>query len=114
MKGDIKMIDFEKIHLLFGERISLLSFRFKRKQEESEIKYFYQLYNVYSFIERNYTSEEDSLGFPVDDGTFSLSETYKRYCVFRTQLFFRGSVWPAIVSGIISVITSVLLAKLHL
>lgn len=49
--------------------------------------------------------------YPLFDGTYSLTDTYFRYCIRRRRRFFEGSVWPCILSGVVSVIAAYITAR---
>ena len=100
---------FDDIHLTAGEKLSLLSFRFKKEQYEEEIKYFWSLAETYEFIARNYTGKADGNGYPIPTGTFSLTDKYIRFRIYRREKFFHSMPsWLAVVISIISLIVSVL------
>ena len=74
-------MDFDKINLIFGEKVSLFSFHFKKKKLPHEIKYFDNLYYDYQFLKSNCIGQ-DEFGSDIFDGTYSISIKYKRYKVY--------------------------------
>ena len=88
--------DFGKIVIKRNERLYLLSLRFKKKRKlPPSMRYLY----VYGLVVPNYTGERDQLGGFIQDGTYSLSDKYARYSIYRRDLFFRGKL-PVIISVI--------------
>ena len=108
-------MDFEKINLLKAEKRSLFLFHFKKKRIERKIKYFHSLYHEYDFLQKNYSNEVDCFGSPVHDGTYSISDNYRRYKVFRRRK--RLEIlpnWIAITISFFSLIVSILALLLPL
>ena len=101
---------FDDIHLLKAEKHSLFSFRFKKKQHQEEIKCFESLYHKYRFIESNYYKDRaDDFGFPVPDGTYSLSVEYLRYRVYLREKRFQSLPnWVAIAISLLAFLVSVI------
>ena len=68
--------------------------------------------HLINFVHANSTGQRDRFGVYINDGTYSISERYLRYRQYRRELFFRSSIWPSIVSGIVSFIVSMLLWRI--
>lgn len=104
------MVDIENIHLRFCEFLSLLSVRIRKRKAEAEIKYLEILYNEYDLIQPNYNPViYDGFGSPVKDDTFSISDRYYRYMIFRRKKIMEGNILlSSILSGIISIVVSAL------
>ena len=96
--------DFTKIQLFFPERIRLFALRFiKSAPVQFFGKYFDELYR-HGFIEAVLNNNLD--------GMYSLTEKYRRYCVYRREQFFASATWTAIVSSVVSMITSIITVKM--
>lgn len=46
--------------------------------------------DVYGLASPNYTDKQDAFGVFVQDGTYSLSDKYARYLIYRRDTFFLG------------------------
>lgn len=102
-------MDYENIHLMLKEKLSLFSFYFKRRKEEKKIKCYYTLYFEYKFIKQNYMDEPDEMGCPIFDGTYSISDNYRRYKIYlRKKRFEHLPNWIAIIISFISLSVSVI------
>lgn len=100
---------YEDVHLLLNEKLSLFSFCFQKRKSENKIKCYYSLYFDYKFIEQNYEKELDEMGCPIFDGTYSISDNYKRYKVFlRKKRLSMLPNWVAIFISLISLSVSIL------
>lgn len=97
------MYNFEDIHLKFGEKASLFSFHFQKRKGKERIKYFQTLYHEYEFLERNLGNEVNYFGHPLPDGTYSISDRYCRYKIWRRKQRFKSLPnWLAILISLIS------------
>ena len=104
------LVDLDKIELMPPERRRLFAMRFKKRVKAAFLgSYLQRLYEI-DFIRRNHSEERDDFGAPLFDGTYSLTDTYFRYCIRRRRRFFEGSVWPCILSGVVSLIVSLIVA----
>lgn len=105
--------DFTKIQLFFPERIRLFALRFiKSAPVQFFGKYFDALYR-HGFIEAVLNNNLDIFPhLPYGDGMYSLTEKYRRYCVYRREQFFASATWTAIVSSVVSMITSIITVKM--
>ncbi len=100
-------MDFDKINLIFGEKVSLFSFHFKKKKLPHEIKYFENLYYDYQFLKSNCIGQ-DEFGSDIFDGTYSISIKYKRYKVYiHKKRFEHLPNWLAILISLMSFAVSV-------
>lgn len=100
-------MSFDEINLVFGEKISLLSFVLKKKKTPKEIKYFQSLYYEYKFLQSNCIGQ-DEFGSDVFDGTYSIALRYRRYKVYlRKKRFEHLPNWLAVLIALMSFIVSV-------
>lgn len=108
-------MEFDKIVLSRGEKRSLRSFYWKPKQVRNEIKYFRALYHEYRFINDNYTKEKDALGQFIPDGTYSLTERYEKYKIYRREkILFNIPNWFTVVISLASLIASIIIGLMQL
>jgi hypothetical protein len=111
--------DFNEIHLTLSERFKLFCLRIKKSVSESFLGSDLDYLLSVCFIKSNYLlNTTDAIGCPVPDGTYSLTEKYRRYLIFRREKMFfsvlNSVVTPIVVSVITSVITVLVLRKLGL
>ena len=85
---------FEKIKLTISERLIL--FYIKKKKKVKFHKYPHKLIS-YGLIEQNYLSEVNSIGAPIPEGTYSLTDFALRYRLYRKERYFEGKL-PVIIS----------------
>lgn len=99
------MKDFSKIVLTYEERFRLFTLIFVKKQcgdvHSAKLCRLFQ----YGLICPNYSSECDKFGQYLPDGTYSLSDSGKRYRIFLRRERFHRYLTPVTVS----VITTTLL-----
>lgn len=101
------MNNYDDVHLLLKEKLSLFSFNFYKRKPKEKIKHFQSLYFTYRFLCPNYSDEKDQLGFIVEDGTFSISDNYLRYKIYlRKKRFANLPNWIAILLSLISLLIS--------
>ena len=102
--------DFSNINLTISENFKLFCMRFKKKVTEHFLgdSCFYLL--SIGFVKANHLSTKNSIGSHDPDGTFSLTEKYKRYCVYRRHKFFDNKIWPFIISIATAIITAFITA----
>lgn len=108
----MKTVDYSQIHLVSAERLRLFWLRVIRR---ARAKYFGRyLKNLLSieFIAPNHSEDRDAFNAPIFDGTYSLTLTYYRWGVYRRDKFFLGSVWPCILSGVVSLVVSLIVTYL--
>ena len=102
-------MDFNDIHLIFGEKLSLFTFNFKRKQTADKIKYFKSLHDEYQFLRANHIGESE-YGTDITDETYSISMHYRRYRVYlRKKRFEHLPNWLAILISLVSLAISVIM-----
>ncbi len=102
-------MSFDKIHLLSKEKRSLFSFRFQKRKPENKIKCYATLYFEYHFIEQNFTGKKDDMGCDIFDGTYSISDNYRRYKIYlRKKRISSLPNWFAILISLISLSVSVI------
>lgn len=108
-------MEFEKIILSRGEKRSLRSFYWKPKQTRDEIKYFHALYHEYRFINDNYLKEQDPLGQFIPDDTYSLTERYEKYKIYRREkILYNIPNWFAVLISLLSLIASTIIGLMQL
>lgn len=99
---------YDNVNLMFKEKLSLFSFHFKKRKMEKEIKCYYTLYFKYKFIDQNYEDEPDEMGCPIFDGTYSISDNYRRYKIYlRRKRIEHLPNWLAIIISLISLAVSI-------
>ena len=107
-------VAFDDICLLPGEKKDLRLLRHKKRVEENKIKHIHNLYVTYDFIHPNYSGKTDLYGVDIPDGTYSLTDNYQRYRVFRIRKTFEtnsliAGIVAAVISGVVSSIVTLLL-----
>lgn len=77
--------------------------RFKRRADEKLLgEYLRNLY-LLGLVRKNQLGDQvDAFNAPIHDGTYSLTRKYYRYCAYRRDRFFHGTIWPVIVSAVVS------------
>jgi hypothetical protein len=101
------MYKFEDIHLTSGEKRSLFSFHFQKRKRKERIKHFNTLYYDFEFLSRNLMDETDANNNRIHDGTYSISDRYCRYKIWRKkQRLNTLPNWIAIAISIISLVIS--------
>lgn len=101
------MLNFEEIHLKLGEKTSLFSFHFRKRKQKERIKHFHQLYYEYHFLRQNHSGEVDAFNCPIPDGTYSVSDRYCRYKIWRRKQRFKSLPnWLAILISLVSLAIS--------
>lgn len=105
------MYDFDKIHLRFLERFKLFLMRFKKKVSLAFLGKQAEYLLLIKFIAANYSDCQNEIGENIPDGTFSLTDKYHRYLIYRRHELMKtianSILFPIIVSVIASVITSI-------
>lgn len=105
------MYNFDKIHLRFLERFKLFLMRFKKKVSLAFLGKQAEYLLLIKFIAANYSGCQNEIGEHIPDGTFSLTDKYHRYLIYRRHELMKtianSIVFPIIVSVIASVITSI-------
>ena len=91
------MENFDKIILTPKERFLLFTLRIQKKRKKDIWKAPYRQLHLYSLISPNYLPERGPEGESITDGTFSLSDNYKRYRAYRREQFFKGKL-PVIIA----------------
>lgn len=101
------MYTFEDIYLTLSEKLSLFSFHFHKRKKRERIKHFQKLYYDYDFICENHGTELDPFNHPIHDGTYSLSDRYRRYKIWRRKQRFNSLPnWLAILISLASLALS--------
>lgn len=96
-------MNYDDIHLLFTEKLSLFSFNFQKRKQEEKIKCYRSLYFEYKFIKKNYDGIIEETGENRFDGTYSISNNYRRYRVYLRKK--RMASLPNWIAILISIIT---------
>ena len=101
------MYNFEDIHLTSGEKLSLFSFCFKKRRKKERIKHFNKLFYDFEFLKRNLLDERDASNNRIPDGTYSVSDLYCRYKIWRRKQRIKTLPnWLAILFSLISLFFS--------
>lgn len=98
--------DFDSIVLLPSEKFLLLSLQFNRRQHGDVYSPRLAKLNQYGLIEQNYLSHRGSEGEALSDGTFSISDSGKRYLAFIRHERFKRYFTPLIVAFLTSIGTN--------
>ena len=106
------MYKFEDIHLTSGEKLSLFSFHFKKRQRKERIKHFQKLCYDFEFLRRNLKDDRDSYGNRVLDDTCSISDRYCRFKIWRRKQ--RLKILPNWIAILISFATFVFTVVMQL
>ena len=102
-------MDFSNVNLLLHEQLKLFIMRFYHPVSYKFIgKDRCTLENTYKFIESHYrftdSTRNDVPNYPVYD----LTDTYRRYCVYKRHQFYDTKVWQLIISVMAAIIASLL------
>ncbi len=109
------MYNFEDIHLTSGEKLSLFSFHFQKRKRKERIKHFSTLYYDFEFLSRNLTNEVDANNNRIPDDTYSISDKYCRFKIWRRKQRFKSLPnWIAILISLVTLIFSVVTELWHL
>lgn len=104
--------DFSNIHLTNKERRLLWYMRYFRKYyTRQKLKDSCDDLLQAEFIREIPSNRLDGFNHPIGTGKYSITDRYIRYCLYRRDQFLSGSVWPAILSGLVSLLVSFLIAK---
>lgn len=96
-------MNYDDINLLLREKLSLFSFHFQKRKPEEKIKCYPSLYFTYKFIKQNYDGIIPETGENKFDGTYSISDNYRRYKVYlRKKRIANLPNWVAITISIIT------------
>lgn len=100
--------DFDKIFLTSKEILILTALKFKKKCTGNIYsKPYYQLFK-YNFIAPNYYPEHGPEGESIPDGTFSITDTYRRYCIYQRKQRIHRYLTPIAVSAATTVALHIL------
>lgn len=102
--------DFSNINLKFTEKFKLFCMRFKKKVSEHFLGNDLMPLAALEFIRANHSIHKNEIGEYPPDGTFSLTDKYIRYCIYRRQKFFDSKIWPFVISIVTAIITSFITA----
>lgn len=90
------MVDFDKVYLRHRELRLLRIMRLKKKITPNfDVSV---LVSEYELIVPNYSGMKNSIGEPLPNGTYSISDAGIRFLIFRRQSLFRRLVTPITVS----------------
>lgn len=102
------MNDFSRIVLTRNERFLLFLLAFKKKMPgDVHSGGLYHLY-LSDLIQVNYSDKRDRLNTPIPDGTFSLSDTGRRYKIYLRRERFHRYLTPITVSAITTIALNIL------
>lgn len=101
--------NFENINLYFRERYKLRYLSWIKKEVDET--YFGKestrnLVNLH-FLQARYQFSDVLKSTTSNPARYHLTDVYFRYCVWRRNRFFYGTLWPQIVAGITSIIVSI-------
>lgn len=102
--------NFENINLYIRERYKLFCLRWIKKQVTETYfgKETTRKLTALHFLEARYEFSDTTKTKVMKSTFYELTDTYFRYCVWRRNRFFYGTLWPQLVAGITSLIVSVL------
>lgn len=102
--------NFENINLYINERYKLFCLRWTKKQVTEAYfgKETTRKLAALHFLEARYAFSDTTKTKVMKSTFYELTDTYFRYCVWRRNRFFYGTLWPQLVAGITSLIVSVL------
>lgn len=102
------MENYDKIILTSNEKFILVTLRFKKKRTGNIYSSKYSPLLKYGLIAPNYFPNPGSEGERIPDGTFSLTDTYKRYCIYQRKQRIHRYVTPIAVSAATTVVLHIL------
>ena len=92
------MVDFEHIQLSIIERVKLAIMRLKKSVGSSYLgkskDYFFEC----GLIRANHKKTRNIIGEFEQDGTYSLTDKYRRFIRYRRHIFLKGTVYSIVVS----------------
>lgn len=102
--------NFENINLYIRERYKLFCLRWIKKQVTEAYfgKETTRKLAALHFLKARYEFSDTTKTKVMKSAFYELTDTYFRYCVWRRNRFFYGTLWPQLVAGITSLIVSVL------
>lgn len=106
-KEEIKMIDYDKIILTCKERFILLHMRLLGTVSKDFLGDSADILLEYGLIVPNYDAVND-LGSNCFDGTYRLSDTYKRFCKYSRRQTMHRYLTPIAVSAATTVVLHIL------
>lgn len=106
--------DFSEINLFFSERVKLFLMRFKKSVSREFLEPSLRLFLNLKFIQSNYSFRDTPKSDSPSNTTYSLTERYFRYCLYRRRKFMDSKFWPFLISIAASVVTSILTTVLLL
>ena len=102
------MDNFDKILLTFREKLFLFSLRFRKRYKGNAYAAPCSKLCEYGLIAPNYKKTRGSEGEYIPDGTFSLTDTYWRYCIYSRRERFHRYLTPIVVAFLTSIETNLL------
>lgn len=100
--------NFENINLLFPEKVKLFCMRFKKHVSEKFLGSSARMLVGIHFVTATYPLCDITPAKTRPKVTYSLTDRYYRYCVYRRRKFFDSKVWPLVISVLASIITSII------
>lgn len=100
--------DFDKIVLTLKEKWILAALKLQTKRTGNVYSNPYRQLFEYGFIAQNYIPERGSEGESIPDGTFSLTDAYKRYCIYQRKQRIHRYLTPIVVSTATTVVLHIL------
>lgn len=99
-------MEFENILLSKSERFCLLSMRLFGPKPSKKIKNLDHLTRL-KLIAPCYSGKRDSIGQFIPTGEYSITNTYRQYCLYVRRSRMRSVVTPVIVSFITAILTTI-------
>lgn len=100
-------IDFENVILTFEEKKILFFMRFRSNMPEENIGNSLRTLRDYRFIVPN-LNKIDSMGQTCSDGTYHLTDTYRRYRIYLRRQRFHRYLTPITVSAATTAVLHIL------
>lgn len=98
-------MDFDKIILTAKEYFILNLIRFRKSTSSKFIGNALKTFQEYHFVIPNVSDDTDVLGNKIPDGTYRISKTGIRYCIYSRRQFLRRYITPIVVAFITTVVT---------
>lgn len=102
------MSNYEFLLLKKSESLKLFIMRFKKRVNAKFLGASLDFLLSEMLIKPNHNKTKNIIGSCEPDGTFSLTDRYVRYCIYKRNCFYNSFWCPLIVSIIASISTTVL------
>jgi hypothetical protein len=101
-------MDYEKIILTRKERLILFNLRFMKRCEGNVYSASLQKLYKYGLISPNYFPEQGSEGEFIPDGTYSLTDEYKRLRIYESKQRIHRYITPITLAAVTTIVTRLL------